>query len=34
VQSDAADPQEFLRAILKQFDIELDDTDRSDRRRC
>lgn len=33
VQSDAADPQEFLRAILKQFDIELSDTDRSDRKR-
>jgi general secretion pathway protein A len=33
VQSDAADPQEFLRAILKQFDIELGDSDRSDRRR-
>jgi general secretion pathway protein A len=33
VQSDAADPHEFLRAVLRQFDINLTDTDRSDRRR-
>jgi general secretion pathway protein A len=33
VQSDTADPQEFLRAILKQYDIDLSETDRSDRRR-
>jgi type II secretory pathway predicted ATPase ExeA len=33
VQSDAADPQEFLRDVLKQFDIELNEGDRTDRRR-
>jgi general secretion pathway protein A len=33
VQSETADPQEFLREALKQFGIELNDADRTDRRR-
>jgi general secretion pathway protein A len=33
VQSEAVDPQEFLRDVLKQFDIELNEADRTDRRR-
>ncbi len=33
VQSEATDPQEFLRDVLKQFEIELNDNDRTDRRR-
>ncbi len=33
VRSDAADPQEFLREVLKQFGMELNEADRTDRRR-
>jgi general secretion pathway protein A len=33
VQSESADPQEFLREVLKQFGMELNEVDRTDRRR-